>query len=320
MLELKNHMDWIQDHFTIVAGFPRPNWETINDEIPKNISDRDTNDLWCEIAIIWVNKIKSVLSTDYSTYVSSNFLLLTSENIKYADSLLKFLEDTLNRILRTLNGIALDDGYGKHVVLIFDNLDHYYSYISYFYPEEGEFASSGGVYLNKGYGHFVFPHQEISLAESIASHELCHALLEHLQIPSWVDEGITVNIENMIMGTQSKRMDHVMLKEHLEFWDEARIQEFWSGEAFSRPDEGQYLSYHLAQFLVQSLSKEFSSFKEFIHKAIYTDGGESAASSVYSNSLGYLIEEILGKGDWAPNQKLLKEKFSNQPLNTDSGN
>lgn len=313
-------MDWIEDHFKIVEGFPRPNWETITEKISNSNIHTGCNDLWSEIASIWVNKTKTALSAGYAIYDSRNFLLLTAEPKDYAKSLLRFLEDALTRTLKSLNGIASDEGYGKHVVFIFNNLDQYYSYISYFYPEEGEFASSGGVYLNKGYGHFVFPHQEISCAESVASHELCHALLDHLQLPAWLDEGITVNIENMIMGTRAQVMDHVMINEHIDFWDKEKIQEFWSGESFSRPDEGQHLSYHLAQFLVQSLSKKYRSFKDFVLKAKYADGGESAANSVYDNSLGYLIEGLLGNGEWAPNQQLLAKIFSNQRLNTDSSN
>ncbi len=301
----------------MVEGFPRPNWETINKAIIEKNIVRNKNDLWCEVATTWVDNIKSVLSSEYSTYTTNNFLLLTSENDKYANSLLKFLENTIHRILQTLKGIASDDGYGKHIILIFDNLDQYYSYISYYYPEEGEFATSGGVYLNKGYGHFVFPHQEILYAESIATHELCHALLDHLQIPAWLDEGITVNIENMIMGTPAQLMDKEMSQEHEKFWNEKRIQEFWSGESFSRPDDGQHLSYHLAQFLVQSLSKDFNTFREFTCKAKYADGGESAANEVYDNSLGFLIEQLLGNGDWAPKVQVLEEKFSDRSFNMD---
>ncbi len=319
-LEMTNKMDWINDHFTMVEGFPRPNWDAIHNQISNSDINKDDNDLWCNVATIWVNKIKSVLSPKYSICESNNFLLLTAENNNYTNSLLNFLENTLFKILKTLDGIASDEGYGKHVVIIFDNLDHYYSYISYFYPDEGEFACSGGMYLNKGYGHFVFPHQEIFYARTVASHELCHALLNHLPLPLWLNEGITVNIENMIMGTRTPLMDHVMIKEHMDFWDKDKIQEFWSGESFSRPDDGQHLSYHLAQFLVQSLSKEHTSFKDFILKANYPDGGESAASSVYNNSLGYLIEGLLGNGDWAPNITLLEETFSNQSLNTDNHN
>ena len=76
-LEMINDMDWKEDHFTLVEGFPRPNWETINDKISNSNINKDENDLWCEIASAWINKIKSVLSTEYSTYDSNNFILLT---------------------------------------------------------------------------------------------------------------------------------------------------------------------------------------------------------------------------------------------------
>ena len=82
--------------------------------------------------------------------------------------------------------------------------------------------------------------------------------------------------------------------------DEKKIQEFWTGRSFNRPDEGQDLSYHLAQFLVQSLARNFQSFKQFVLQAHFEDSGESAARAVYNNTLGYLIEGVLGEGEWSP--------------------
>jgi hypothetical protein len=42
---------------------------------------------------------------------------------------------------------------------------------------------------------------------------------------------------------------------HLQFWGESEIQQFWSGESFHRPDDGQMLSYDLARILVGNLAQ-----------------------------------------------------------------
>jgi len=312
-------MNWIHDHFETIEGFPRPNWETINNVVEQKYQNNDKNEVWCEISKTWVDKIKSVLSSGHSIYESPNFLILTSENSEYSNNLLKFLENARLGILKTLKDIANDEGYGKHIVLIFDSIDKYYSYISYYYPEEGEFGFSSGTYLNKGYGHFAFPHQEMSYAKAIVAHELSHALLDHLPLPAWLNEGIAVNIENMFVGSAPLTMDKEIHTKHKKFWDKIKIQEFWSGESFSRPDEAQELSYHLAQFLVHSLSNDLESFKSFVNTATFSDGGEEAASKIYDDTLGSLISQLLGKGEWAPQPQIWENNESTNTKDSNNG-
>ena len=310
-------MDWLQQHFNESENFPRPNWDAIYAAVDDNYKDIDQHKLWCEIAKIWMRKLKTKLPDEYSIYESDNFLLLTSQKNEYVTKLQTFLENSLKTILRTLSKIANDDGYGKYVVLIFDDIDDYYAYMSYFYPDEGEFGLSSGIYLNDGYGHFAFPFQDLMYAEPIAAHELTHALLSHLPIPLWLNEGLAVNIEDLITGFKSFRMDNEMARRHQAFWGEEEIQEFWKGDAFSRIDEGQELSYHLAQFSVQLLSQDYNHFVKFVNSAHHSDAGESAANEIYGGSLGGLLTNILGDYDWSPKPQLWKEKYSrsNRPLN-----
>ncbi len=311
---MNNKMEWIGKHFQEIDGFPRPDWEAIYTEVDANHKDTDQDILWCSIARSWMEKVLSKLPSDYSIYESDNFILVTSESKKYASIFQEYLERTLKRIVQTLHGVASNEGFGKYVVLIFDDIDTYYSYLSYFYDKEGVYGLSSGVYLNKGYGHFVFPHQELSYAESIAAHEMTHALLSHLPIPAWLNEGMAVSIENMITGYVPLRMDNETYSRHQSFWGENEIQEFWSGEVFHRADEGQELSYHLAQFAVNSLSQDYDVFIEFANKAHFKDGGEAAACEVYEGSLGNLISQFFGEGEWSPHPGLWEEQHSNKRL------
>lgn len=294
-------MDWLNQYINEVDNFPRPNWEAIYEHVEKELKNKDQHELWCEIARLWMGRVTTCLPENYSIHESDNFILITSETNKYVSLFLAFLERTLKKILSTLHNIASDDGYGKYVVLVFDDIDVYYTYISHFYRGDGVYGLSSGVYLNKGYGHFAFPHQELTYAESIAAHEMTHALLAHLPIPAWLNEGMAVSIENIITSYMPPRMDGEMYHRHLSFWGKDEIQEFWSGDIFHRSDEGQELSYHLAQFAVQSLSQDRKTFTQFANKANYSDGGESAAIEVYEGSLGGLIAQYFGEGDWSPN-------------------
>ncbi len=305
-------MEWINRHFTESGGFPRPNWESIYEHVEKNLKDEDQNKIWSEIAYAWTLKLKSKLSHDYQIHESENYILVTSESDRYVKLLQDFLENTLKKILSTLKGIASDDGHGKYVVIVFNDIDDYYSYISYYYPEDGVFGLSSGVYLNNGYGHFVFPHQEVSYAESITAHEMTHSLLSHLPIPAWLNEGMAVTIEDMITGSAPLRMDNELFARHKAFWGENEIQEFWSGDAFFRADVGQELSYSLAQFAVKSLSHDYPTFVRFANKASFEDAGELAAKEVFGSSLGNLIAQFFGDGDWAPKpQEWVQESTKN---------
>ncbi len=194
-------MEWINKYFDEIDNFPRPKWENIYEHVETRLKDKEQNELWCEIANAWMLKLKSKLSNDYHIHESKNYILVSSESDRYVELLQRFLESTLRKILATLKGIASDEGYGKYVVIVFNDIDDYYSYISYYYPEDGVFGLSSGVYLNNGYGHFVFPHQDVTYAESITAHEMTHSLLSHLPIPLWLNEGMAVTIEDMITGS-----------------------------------------------------------------------------------------------------------------------
>ncbi len=188
--------------------------------------------------------------------------------------------------------------------------------MSYFISEDGEYGLSSGAYLNRGYGHFAFPNQELAIAESIAAHEMTHALVSHLPIPVWLNEGIAVSIEDLITGSSPLRMGKDKYTQHQLFWGEEEIQEFWSGDSFSRPDEAQELSYHLAQFVVNSLSQDYDAFIQFANKANDIDGGESAAIEVYGGSLGNLITQFFGVGDWSPRPEKWDDSEESRGQNT----
>lgn len=199
-----------------------------------------------------------------------------------------------------LPGIADAEGDGPFVVVEFSDLDEFYRYITPTNAPESTHGLASGVFLDGGYGHFAFPVGELDAIEPIAVHELTHALMCHLPLPTWLNEGIAVNTEDALTGSWPFDMNAEQFGKHVRFWTPDTAQEFWTGSAFSRPDEGQRLSYELARYAVQALSGDYNIFSEFVNRADFADGGEQAAIDVYEGSLGGLLEQFFGPGDWSP--------------------
>jgi len=214
-----------------------------------------------------------------------------------------FLERALGTIMRVLDGIAANPRYGKHVAILFDSDRQYYRYISHFYPDKGEFASSAGIFIDSGRGHFALPQEDIHTTERVVAHELCHACVAHLPIPAWLNEGIAQVVEDAMRGFPLFMRDDRIAEyreRHRAFWGEKEIQQFWSGESFARPDEGQELSYHLARLAVGALSHDYATFKRFVLSAQQRDAGDAALSDVFGGNLEHFMEQFIGPGPWAP--------------------
>lgn len=287
------------DLMPVVDGFPRPDWDEISRRIYSR-PDSTWSESWHAWARRWLDAMLEHLHDGYRIAESDNFFVLSAQEDRYVELLSAFLERALGRIVADLEGIASDEGDGKHVVLIFDEQETFYRYKAYFYPEEGEFILSAGTFLNLTYGHFTFPFLEMSEAEATSAHELTHACLRHLPLPLWMDEGFAVTMEDEICGSAPLRMENERFAEHARFWNEVTIQEFWSGQAFNRTDEGSDLSYELARYCIRSLAHDYPTFVRFANAARFEDGGEAAAFDSFGGSLGGLIQQFFGAGNWSP--------------------
>lgn len=285
-------------HMPLIDGYPRPNWKAI-DQVISQSPRAARSDLWTLAARTWLNLTAEYLGAPYVVTDSPNFLLLTPLADHDTRLVTTFAEKALRQILVKLEGLAENEVVGKRVIMIFDTQDAYYTYSAHFY-REGEHPLSSGVFLNADYGHIAIPFCNIAETEATVAHELTHNCLRLLPIPLWLDEGLAVTIENELCGRHPFRVDRERLREHRAFWNEQTIQEFWSGESFGRVDEGNGLSYELAHYCIRALAHDISSFIVFAQHASFEDGGEAAAVEVYGGSLGGLIEQFFGPGNWSP--------------------
>ncbi len=278
--------------------YPQPDWARECSEAKRlDLKGAELEEFWNERGKEWMRLLAPSLGPAYLWMESAHFWLLSSQDQKTSNRIISWAEHAYARLTRALGDLG--DGICGHIpILVVPDLDKYYEYISD-YVSDGEHAFSGGVYLYRGYGHFVFCYHDLASAESVIAHELAHALLLALPIPLWLNEGIAQLAEIDATGRHPSNQEKV--RETIgTFWTPQTIQEFWRGESFDRQDEGQIQSYHLALVLTRKLTRDMVKFRVFAREASRLDSGQAAMRTVYGVGLEDLVSDYLGDGHWAP--------------------
>lgn len=281
---------------------PIVDWPAMDRLAPMTGDGQSLDFFWTAAARAWLEALQAALGKPYAIHESDRFLLLGPQQTSRARVVLDYAEKTRRRVVHLLDGIAKESEIGKVCVLIFDGDERYYEYVSHYYPDDGEFSISGGMFLQHGYGHFVFVDTEMHMMEPTIAHELTHCLLQHLPLPAWLNEGLAVNTEQRLSPPAGRPLYTVdeMQEKHLQFWNTRTIQEFWSGKSWLRPDEANMLSYDLAKHFVMLAAADIKTFGAFANAADAADGGDRAASEHLGYALKHLAEAVLGEGSWEP--------------------
>jgi hypothetical protein len=303
-------MGWSQ-----VEGFFHPDWKTIGRSVRDSFPAGKWPQVWREIGIAWLAGLRQDLGGEYRQYESFNFLLLSAESPEKSRFMLGNAETALHEIESVLGALTRSRPlYGKRVILAFNEPDDYYSYISRFHCD-GEHAFSAGVFIRQGYGHIALQSALLNGVTQVLIHELTHNCVMGLRLPIWLNEGLTQRVEHelgriiLTAGTVAPRpiVDVELARKHRSHWDETNIQEFWAGTSFYRPDEGNRLSYNLAQIMVELLSGSWADFLNFAGNAHVADAGQDAALKCVGVCLGETLSRFLGPGNWRPNRKAIRE-------------
>ncbi len=292
-------------------GFCHPDWKAISAYIKRKLPESEWKSAWESASNKWVEHLCRQLRGKYRIWETPNFLILTEASDRISRDVCKSCEGALKHILTVLPGIASDEGFGKHVVLMIATLKDYYRYISYFYGK-GEHPMSGGVCLHKdGYIHFAFPTTNYVSYSPTLVHELTHACLAHRPIPLWLNEAIAMRMQETLCGSNMFVLNRELFERHVAYWNADTIQTFWNGESWQIQGDSFELSYNLAQILWRKIENNIGASREAIMKFIATanapDGGEAACRSVFKISLADLITSFLGKGKWKPAPKRWKK-------------
>jgi hypothetical protein len=299
------------EHLNSHQGLPIVDWTVVQSWVDGIESEDLQAKAWAQAEKAWLLHLRDSLGEKYRVMQSDTALLLSALDKNVAQATLEYMSLTLKRISKVLDGIADIPPWGSDILIVFENEELYYDYVSFYYPEPGEYAFSSGMFINAGCSHFVAVQSDLRVIEPVIAHEMTHSCLSHLPIPLWLNEGLAVNTEQRLTGKPPNiYSDREMREKHLAFWDAEKIQEFWSGKSFSRTDEGNMLSYDLARILVEQFSKDWASFKDFVLAAQWQDGGAEGAKRYLGIRLGEYTSALLEK----PSADLF-EPLKEDPIN-----
>ena len=252
----------------------------------------------------WLLHLRDCFGPHFHLYESDQALVLSSLEPNVVVATAQYVATTRRRIGHVLHELARFPLNEKAILLVLDDDESYYQYVATYYPKDGEFALSGGMFINAGCPHFVAKRDDLTNVEPVIAHEMTHMAVSYLKLPTWLDEGIAVNVERQLTGTRPLiYTPHELHDKHLKFWDDATIQEFWSGQSFHRGGDGNLLSYELARILVDNMGHDWPSFAGFVAAANRGDAGAQAARIWLSVDLGASVRGLLElepSGDWSP--------------------
>jgi hypothetical protein len=259
---------------------------------------------WTACERAWLLHFRDALGKGFCLQESDSAMLVSSLEPHLRAATLEYIGRTQRRVRAVLAGLAQVAPWGKDLLVVFDDEERYYEYVSYYYPERGDFALSGGMHIHKGCSHFATVKNDLRAIEPVIAHEMTHGCVTHLPLPMWLNEGLAVNTERRLAPPPGLlyTADQMHAK-HLGFWGKEEIQEFWSGRSFDRQDDGNMLSYDLARIIVEQLAGDWPRFEAFALAARHEDGGDAAAREHFGMDLGQIARSLLEQPDalgWTP--------------------
>ncbi len=287
----------VMANLALINGlFPVMDWSaadewlaSIPDEASRRIARED-----CQRA--WLLHLRDALGPHFSLHESERAFVLSSLEPAVVEATARYVATARSRVSRVLGALAKFPEGQKSIVVVFDHEEDYYHYVAGYYPGDGEFAFSSGMFIDAGCPHFVVRRGDLNAVEPVIAHELAHGALAHLRLPLWLDEGLAVNTEHKVAvasrPAQTPAQLHAM---HLRFWGDEEIQQFWTGESFRRADDGNQLSYDLARIMVEQMARSWAPFEAFVQNASREDAGAAAAREHLDVRLGAFVCALMGR-------------------------
>lgn len=288
-----------------VHGLPHIDWNLAGPWLDRQAGVTDRHSI-LERALVagWLDEMRDAIEQDCQRWRHPLFEGLAPMEHGVAQRVARGADHAADVVAKALRSIRGNQPFPPLAVVCLPNIDTYYSFVSPFYPDQGEFATSGGMYLRSERPSFptiCLVASDKHALEATLAHELTHHALSPLGMPLWLEEGFTQMMEERVIGATGFTVNCEILARHRALWGEVGLDRFFSGEAFHSPEgEQQELAYHLSQLIVRSeLSENATRFFEFSRAASEGDAGDAAAREHLRRSLFDLVpfKAAEGTGD-----------------------
>lgn len=259
----------VEPFIALQDDLPRIDWGAVDTWIERTETDpRRRQAVRRGAAAVWLDGVRDALEADHRRWRHARVEGLGPVADQMAVLISRRADVALVSIERALKPVRGDEPVPPLAIVGLDGSESYYTFVSYYYPDEGEWGTSGGVYLNEGEGCFpviAFPTKVKHGIDQTIAHELTHHALHGLGLPLWVEEGFTQMMEERVTGLPNFKLDREMMGRQREKWVEGDLERFVAGECFSSAhDDEQELAYHLSQLVVRGwLTREPARFFAF---------------------------------------------------------
>jgi len=300
-----NHEANVSDFLFGETDLPVPDWDRAAEWMQLYVDEADQHRVWTELALQWLDLMNERFENRYQILETPHFLLFGFPEEIRLQSLGRFAEGCRRDLLRSLPGMAKFTAPGKTPILIFSGNDSYYAHVSD-YHADGEYGGSSGMHFPSRYDHIaLLKLYNLDLFPSLA-HELTHVSLSHLELPLWLEEGLTQLFEHDL-GNKPFALDPKEVSEQKIYWRQEGLEQFWSGIGFSSPGDVQKYSYQLAEILLRLLLTDYQprwfgfdkspqqALINFLLHAKRDDAGEAAAREYLGLSLANIAAKSLGQ-------------------------
>lgn len=248
-----------------------------------------------------LDEVRDSLTKDHRRWRSLNVEGLAPLDGQIAHAIAKVAERCYAVLRRDLKVVRGDGPMAPIAIVCVEPVSAYVDFTESYFPDEGEFAMSGGLYLNEGpdaFGLIAVNSGARHGVEQAIAHELTHHALHGLDIPLFIEEGFTQMMEERVVGQTNFKLDREVVERQRERWDEESVERFVAGEAFlDAHEDGQELAYHLSQWIVRGeLTRRPEAFFKFVRMCRDRDA-DGVCREVLGVDLRELVMGTLGIGE-----------------------
>lgn len=246
-------------------GLPHLNWDDALDHIGAT-AQTDADDKTCAMIAGWVDALANALRTRYTTPLARwrdagiEGLAPATDCDRLQRTTAKALA-TIGHALTPIRGAPEENPIGHITIIVAPTLDAYYDLIDAYFRNGGDFATSGGAYLQASL--LSPPTLIVNVGRHALEHTLAHELTHHAlrppsedagRLPLWAEEGLTQMMEERVTNQSDFEYEHSVMRRHRALWPSIGLAGFLSGETFLSPiEDHQELSYNLAEAVTRSL-------------------------------------------------------------------